>query len=204
VDKVEEALCTFLGSSELIGCLARVLAYACKTGRTSYSEVEAVAGASAEDVLLVSRQWRLLLPIESIRGTMEWADRLFLAEPGEMYEMPQVVRFLVEGASQTGEWDGHVALTELFREMGEPDWYRMSALVKKLIDKSRDRRISAVQIKEACDQLGLGEKVDPVIAELKGGGVISPKVSSLFEVVKAGSPLYELNPSLLIVGREKN
>ena len=44
----------------------------------------------------------------------------------------------------------------------------------------------------------MGDKVDVLIAELKGSGVISPKLGSLPEVFRAGSPLYELNPSLVI------
>lgn len=203
MNKLERALSTFLGSSELTRCLARVLAHACKTGRASYTEVEMIAGDSAEDVLLLGSEWRLLLPVKSIRGTMEWADRVFLTEPGEVYEMPVVVKFMVENANQTGEWDSPSALTKLFREMGEPDWHQVSVLVERLRERATGRKVNAVHIKEACDELGLGERVDPLIAELKGGGVMSPKVGSLFEVIRTGSPVYELNPSLLVKRGEK-
>ena len=198
MNKLEKALSSFLGSSELTKRLALVLGHVCRTGRSSYSEVEIIAGDGAEDVLLLSTEWRLLLPVKSVRGTMEWADWVFLTEPGEIYEMPVVAKFMVENANQTGEWDSHSAVTKLFREMEEPDWHQMSALVERLRERARGRRVNAVQIKEACDQLGLGERVDPLIAELKAGGIISPKVGSLFEVIRAGSPIYELNPSLFV------
>ena len=38
-----------------------------------------------------------------------------------------------------------------------------------------DYRASAIQTKETCCELGLGERVDPLIAELEGGGVVTPR-----------------------------
>jgi len=50
----------------------------------------------------------------------------------------------------------------------------------------------------------LGDRVDALIAELKGSGVMSPKLGSLAEVSRAGTPIYELNPSLFTEkGEEK-
>ncbi len=37
---------------------------------------------------------------------------------------------------------------------------------------------------------------DALIAELKGSGVMSPKLGSIAEVSREGTPIYELNPSL--------
>jgi len=42
-----------------------------------------------------------------------------------------------------------------------------------------------------------------LIAELKGSGVMSPKLGSLAEVSRAGTPIYELNPSLFTEKGEK-
>ena len=47
-------------------------------------------------------------------------------------------------------------------------------------------------------ELDLEDKVDSLIAELKGTGVMSPKLGSLIEVIRQGSPIYELNPSLFV------
>jgi hypothetical protein len=127
-----------------------------------------------------------------------WEDRLLLCEPGESYEVPNIIRFLVEEASRTGYWDPEPAITKLFKEMGEPNWEQMPKLVEWLGKQAKDNRITAAQIKMVCNELGLGDRVDALIAELKASGVMSPKLGSLAEVARAGSPLYELNPSLFM------
>ena len=109
----------------------------------------------------------------------------------------------MEESSKTGCWDPEHAITKLFREMGEPNWERIPKLVEELGRQSRDYRVTAVQIKEICNELDMGDRVDMLIAELKGSGVMSPKLSSLAEVSRVGSPLYELNPSLFTEKRDK-
>jgi hypothetical protein len=47
-----------------------------------------------------------------------------------------------------------------------------------------------------CRELDLEDKVDTLIAQLKGTGVMSPKLGSVIEVIRQGSPVYELNLSL--------
>jgi hypothetical protein len=51
---------------------------------------------------------------------------------------------------------------------------------------------------EVYDELGLGYRVDALIVELKGSGVMRPRLGSLPEVARAGSRIYELNPSLFV------
>ena len=122
--------------------------------------------------------------------------------PVELYEVPNIVRYLVENASETGLWEPGVALSELFRKMGDPDWNIIPSLVESLWEKSKNYRITAIQIKEICGGLCLGDRVDALIVELKGSGVISPKMRSPAEVSRAGAVIFELNPSLL-THREK-
>lgn len=117
--------------------------------------------------------------------------------------MPNIVRYLAEDVSKTGRWEAGHALAELFRDMGEPNWEQIPELVERLEKQAKDYRITASQIKTACNELGLGDRVDALIAGLKGSGVMSPKLSSLAEVARAGSPLYELNPSLFVKKPEK-
>jgi len=186
-----------LKHSELTSYLAPVLAQASRKGNISYTEVEKIAGDDAEDVLLLGDKWRLLLPVRT-RKTAAWEDRLLLCKPGESYEVPNIVRCLLEDASTTGSWDPEHAITKLFEEMGEPAWERMSKLIGRLEEQGEHFRIAAVQIKKTCRELGLGNRVDTLIAELKASGVMSPKLGSLAEVVREGSPLYELNPSLFM------
>jgi len=200
--KLEKALNRFLNHSELTSYLARVLVHACKRGRVSHAEVDKIASANAEDVLLLGNEWRLLLPVRTLKSAA-WEDRLLLTEPGELYEVPNIVRYLAEDASITGHWNPEHAITELFREMGELDWERIPKLVEWLGEQAKDYRITAAQIKMVCNELSLGDRVDALIAELKGSGVMSPKLGTLAEVTRAGMPIYELNPSLFIKKREK-
>lgn len=195
MDKLERALSSFLGHDDLASPLAQVLALAAKSGRISYDETQRMIKESADDVLLLASELRLLLPVRTFRSAA-WEDRILLIEAGEMYEVPNVVRFLVENAGQTGQWNPGDALSDVFRLAGEPKWERMPMLVERVAEKSQDYRVNAVQIKEACSELGLGDRVDTLIAELKGSGVMSPKLGSFAQVAKAAAPLYELNPSL--------
>ncbi len=192
---IKKALDSFLDS--LTSLLAQVLSLAVKEGKISYEEVKKVAKDEAEEVLLLGYSWRLLVP-ERTSKSMEWEDRILRFEPGEVYELPNVVRYLVKEAEQTGHWDPEEAVALAFKQMGEPEWAQMPGLVKRLAERAEGNRISAIQIKETCEELGLGERVDPLIAELKGSGVMSPSLASLAEAIQRKAPLYELNPSLFV------
>jgi len=202
MNKLESALSRLLNHSELTSRLVPVLSSASKRGRVSYREVEKMVNGDAEDVLLLGNEWRLLLPVRTLKSAA-WEDRLLVTKPEELYEAPNIVRYLVEDASRTGRWNPEQAITELFREMGEPDWGQMPKMVERLGEQAKDYRITAAQIKMVCNELGLGDRVDALIAELKGSGVMSPKLGALAEVSRAGMPVYELNPSLFIKKREK-
>jgi hypothetical protein len=193
--KLEAALRKFFGPDRGAGSLARVLDYACTRGRVSYDEAQTLIEEGADDVLLLASELRLLVPMRTLRSAA-WEDRIFLAEPGAIYEMPHVVRFLVQNARQSGQWNPADALRECFRLAGEPEWERIPIVVDRIGQRSEAHRINARQIKEVCDELGLGHRVDVLIAEVKGTGVMSPKLGSLAEVARIGAPIYELNPCL--------
>lgn len=197
MNRLERALSRLLNQSELTGRLAQVLAHASERGRAAYHEIGQIISGDAEDVLLLGNKWGLIFPVRTVKSAA-WEDRLLLFEPGEEYEIPNIIRYLVEEAKITGRWEAGRALTELFRDMGEPDWERMPKLVEELGKQSKDFRITAVQINAICSELGLGGRVDALIAELKASGVMSPKLGSLAEVSRAASPIYELNPSLFV------
>ena len=193
---LKEALSSFLGNTELTDSLAQILTCVSKKGRITFHDVAETVGDNAEEVLLMGYEWRLILPMRT-RRTSSWEDRLLLFSPVELYEVPNIVGYLVENASKTGLWEPEVALAELFREMGDQDWHIIPRLVERLWDQSRNCRITAIQIKEICGGLGLGDRVDALIVELKGSGVISPKLRSPAEVSRAGAVIFELNPSLV-------
>jgi hypothetical protein len=197
LNRLERALSGLSIHGELTSRLAQVLAHTSERGRVSYHEIGEIISGDAEDVLLLGNEWRLILPVRTLKSAA-WEDRLLLSEPGEEYEIPNIVRYLVEEAKITGCWEAGRALAELFREMGETNWEQIPELVKELGRQAKNYKITAIQIKEICRKLALGNRVDTLIAELKGSGVMSPKLGSLAEVSRAETPIYELNPSLFL------
>ena len=131
MSNLEKALSGLLEDAELAIALAAVLAYACKIGIISYNEVTEIAGDNPEEVLLLGNKWRLLLPTR-VEKSGAWEDRLLLCKPGESYELPNVVRYLVQNASKTGHWSPMRAIAEVFKEIGEPAWQQMPELVAEL------------------------------------------------------------------------
>ncbi len=194
--KIEAALGIFVDPN-MTNCMAKVLAFACKTRNVSYEKVENLVGHYAEDVMLSGWEWRLLIPVRTLR-CHEWDDRVLLAQDGEVYEMPNVSRFLVENACHTGQWNTSFAVSEFFRVSGEMQWREMPALVKRIKEGCPADGINAKQIQVACREKGFGNRVDTMIAILKGAGIISPKLGSLARVARTGTPLYEINPCLFI------
>ncbi len=199
MDKLETALSSFLGRSENVGSLSRVLSLVSKTRRIHFEGIEKVAGNDSEDVLILGNEWRLLIPVRTLKSSA-WEDRILRAEAGEVYEVPNIVIYLMEIAGDMGWWAPAHAVARLFKAMGESEWNRIPGIVEIMGKKAESYRINAVQIREICTESGLGNKVDTLIAELKGSGVMSPQLSSFPEVIKAGAPLYELNPSVIVNG----
>jgi len=196
IQMLQTALSTFLGTDELTAETALIINNACKKGRISFAKVEEISKGNAEDVLLLCWQWRLLIPVRSSKCG-EWDDRLFLLDHGEIYEFPNVVKYLIKSARRTGHWDPDFALTEIFSDTDESLRNRMPDLLKKMKGLSQSYIINAFQIKQACAKANVKQNVDTLIALLKAGGVISPKLRALADVAKAGSPVYEINPCVL-------
>jgi hypothetical protein len=191
---LEQALRELLG--EATGSLARVLLRASRTGQISYEEAADLAGNDVDEVLLLADQLRLLVPVRSATGSLNWSDALLLCRPGETYRMPNLSRHLVLLAGETGRWDPPGAVAALFREMGEADWALLPALVERLAGAAVNYRVNAFEIETICRDAGLGERVGAMILELKGAGVISPKFDSFSEVRNSKSPVYEINKSI--------
>lgn len=105
MNKLEEGLSSFLRYSEIVRPLAKVLSCARKVSRISYNKIEKIINDDPEDVLLTGYKWKLLIPTRSTRETLDWESKILLFDPDEMYKMPNVVRYLVENAEKTGEWD---------------------------------------------------------------------------------------------------
>jgi len=193
--QIERALKSFL--QEYTGSLARILHAAVEKGRISYEEIEKLIapGEDIEEVLLLGYDWRILLPVRSSKS-MEWGDRVFIPMPGEIYELPNVVRYLVWEAAGSGIWEPEKAVAAVAREMGEPAWAQVPRLVEILGEAAEGRRVTAIQIRRASNALQLGDRVDSLIADLKACGILSPALGYLPEAARKRAPVYELNPCL--------
>lgn len=194
---LEKALAKFIDDEELITYLVQILVCISHKGRVSFQELERLTGDDVAEVLLLADKWRLILPLSTVK-TSSWEDRLFQSNSLALYEMPNIVKYMVEKALKTGYWEPDHAILKIFEDMGEREWISMPKLVKKLCKKAKYSVVTAIQIKEVCNELNIGDRVDSLIAELKGSGVISPKLGSIAEVLRAGSPIYEVNPSLCV------
>ncbi len=196
-DRLEKALSGIFGTGEITRKLSQVLAYAAVEGRMSYQKIREIIKDDPEDVLLLAEKWRLLLPVRTTKSS-GWEDRLLLLKDGEIYEIPNLIRYLVKHALDTGIWDPENTTIELFKEFEDPDWEKITGLVRSIVEKATDYKITGNQLKEICLQFGLNDRTDGLIAELKAAGIISPKLGSIPDVLGAKSPIYELNPSVII------
>lgn len=195
-DRLEKVLSRILGPMEITSKLSQLLAYTAVKGTVSYQDIREIIKDDSEDILLMAEGWRLIVPIRTGKSS-SWEDRLLLLKDGEVYEIPNIIRYLVRDALHTGRWHPEKAIGELFKELRDPAWERIPELVRAIAEKSINHRISGNQIKKVCLQFGLGNRVDWLIAELKAAGIMSPKLASIPGVVGAGSPIYELNPSVI-------
>jgi len=177
--------------------LSLLLEEAVKKGRISYEDVARLVGDDAEDILILAYGWRLLLPARAAHAG-DWEDRMLMLRPGEIYQMPNVAKHLVEDAMEAGSWDPEKAILEVFQEIGEPETEKLLSLVERMASELKGRRIYGVDIKRLCTELGLKDRVDPLVSELKACGIVSHKMASFTDAVREGSPIYEFNPSLLV------
>jgi hypothetical protein len=196
MDELKDALTSFMKADEAAR-IAQLLEAIVRRGKIAYEEARETVGKDIEDVLISGYGWRLILPVRASKAG-DWEDRMLTAQPGETYQVVNVVRHLVKNASKTGRWDPETAIAEAFKDIGEPEIDKMLTLVARIGSEAKGRRINGVQIKRLCTELGLGDRVDPILSELKACGIISPKLSSLTDSSRAGTPIYELNPSLFV------
>lgn len=99
---LEQALCSFLGESELVRSLACVLVNISSDARIPYEMIERIAGENVEEVVLLGYQWRLLVPARTSMTT-DWESSVMLFQAGEIYKLPDIIIYLIEDALVTGQ-----------------------------------------------------------------------------------------------------
>jgi len=125
-----------------------------------------------EDLLILLERERALIPFETSK-TIAWDKNM------------------LRRAEETGRLAPRCAFKEYLREIGEPDLETMAVFFDHMLDNVENGRISAEALSDIADELSLEHRMGTIIAELKGGGVISP-------CLRDPSTLsYEVNPFLL-------
>jgi len=192
---LQNVLAPILKDATHLGDICIILAMACKKNNCQFDTLSDIAEDAISDLLLELWEWKLIIPVRSSKCG-EWDSRILVAKPGEVFEMPNISRVLVENAIKTGKWDSWQAILDLFNAMGEKDWKKIPDLVLELKQSCVHYTINGARIGAACVHNGLKEKTGAMIAILKGSGIISPKLMALGQTARATSPLYEFNPSV--------
>jgi hypothetical protein len=196
-DGLERALSGIFGLGKTTRALSQILGYRSSRGTVSYQEIREIIKDDPGEILLMAEERRLILPVRTGKSS-SWEDRLLITREGEVYEIPNVIRYLVREALQTGTWNPERAIMELFKDFGDPEWGQIPGLVRSIVEGAVNHKITGDQIKRICQQLGLENRLDGLIAALKAAGIINPRLRSVPEVNREGSPIYELNPSVAL------
>ena len=151
----------------------------------TYRDLKELFGKDTSELLLIANEKRFIMP----RGeNLSWdsGDRFFRLE--DEITIPNVVRFAVIQALESGVWDSKHAIHAYFKQIEEPLWKTIPAFFNALKQHAKYRKITSGDIKAIADSFGIGDKTGALIAELKGSGLISPSV-------KVGlSAEYEIHP----------
>lgn len=169
--------------------MAEILSIAAEKGSIIYDEFE-MREDLKEDLLLLLVNEKLLIPARTSRS-LAWEDRTTIFKSGEVFEMPNVVGHLIRYAERTGEWSPDHAVRRYLEEIGETAPEKILSLFDRVKENAGEDRITPEAMLEASEELDLTANLGRIIAELKGGGIISP-------CLRDPSRLrYEINPSLV-------
>gem|GEM_PF-4590924 len=186
---------------ELASCMGGALVRLAEVGRLSGVELASLLDCGEggfQEAVLAGKGLHLFFQARSCDGTLEWDSAYCLPSLGDIYEMPPVVRRLILDAVN-GRLNWKESVVRCFSDIGEDYAGLMPRLVELLVKTSRGGLVSGVQIRDACLELGIPfEKISPLIAELKGVGIIAPWVRrSIFcRDYELGRPLYLFNFAL--------
>lgn len=168
--------------------IAEILSIASEKGSITYDEM-GIQEDRKDDLLLLDKE-RLLIPARTSRS-LAWEDRMMIFRSGEVFEAPHVIGHLIRYVEETGEWDPDHAVRMYLEEIGEKSPEKILSLFNKVKENSVYNRITPEVMLKASDKLNLTTDLGRIIAELKGGGIISPCLRDPSRL------LYEINPSLV-------
>ncbi|MBD3213401.1 MAG: hypothetical protein GF311_12405 [Candidatus Lokiarchaeota archaeon] len=182
--------------TNFIETIAEILELTLIKNGITLKQIKNVSEKNVEDLLFILFDFKILIPNNTCRG-LEWQDTEFALNPNQSFNMPSIIKTIVQLAIDSSLWNPEEAIRITFDKIGEKEYKKIPYLVKKLYNEAKNYGITGQQITRICKELRLEERAGAIISELKGTGIMSPLLSrSLFTSLKNKSPRYELNPSL--------
>jgi hypothetical protein len=188
VERLKEALKKRFPGED-VNLIAEILFTASKTGRITYDEPE-IHDEEKDDLFILLEKERLLIPSRTSRS-LAWEDRMMVLRPGEVFEVPNAILHLIRCAKETGEWKPYHAIKAYLEEIGEKSPVVILSMFKKIRGEAKGLIVTPKELLKAAERLKLTSEIGRIIAELKGGGIISPCLRDPSHL------LYEINPSLI-------
>ena len=177
--------------------IVNLLNYYLQNGFISYEIIKKLIINNPKDPLLFLWEKKIFIPQQSSHGTLEWGDSSLRLKSKETYRMPWITERLLHSVQETKVWNVDEVIRKMFKQIGDPNYHKMSRLVRKIYYSSNHQLIEGTKLRNICEKMGIENRIDSIISELKGTGIMSPTIScSLFNSLKSRSPKYELNPLL--------
>lgn len=193
----------FIGLNEnLLKEVGELLNFYLETKSISYKTIKQLIPDNPIDPLLFLIEKNLFISQQSTHGTLEWGDSAFNLNPNPTFRMPSITESLLRSMQEEGFWNVDEVVKEKFRQIEDPNYQKMPRLIRQIYLSAQDQQIDGSQIRHICEKMDIEDRIDSIISELKGLGIMSPTISrSLFSSVRSKSPHYELNPLLFTIYR---
>ncbi|MBT4511930.1 MAG: hypothetical protein HOC20_06960 [Chloroflexi bacterium] len=184
-------------SLEEARCLAQILSGSFMADSISYDDLD-LDPDMKDDMILLAYEKRILLPMKSRRGSA-WEDRILTFEETERYHLPRVVRFLIENAKDTGEWNTEPALIKALEEAGEDQIEAIISYLNKLMKRAPKFELEVGVMQAIAAELGLEIDMHDTLDRFVRCGILSPRTQ---RSLHTGFSKYEMNPSLYWKSRD--
>jgi len=185
-----EAIKGYCADEEIVD-LAKLLYGALQSDSICYDDIS-IDPDLKDDIILLSYEKRLLLPMKSIRGSA-WEDRILNFCEGERYHLPRVVRILVDSARATGEWNTQFAIRDALAEAGEKEIGQTLHLLEMIQNLAPQCVIAVDTMKAILAESRLELDMHDTLDRFVRCGIMSPITQ---RSLHTGSPRYEINPCL--------
>ncbi|NQT73692.1 MAG: hypothetical protein HQ553_13130 [Chloroflexi bacterium] len=171
--------------------LARLFSSSCQADSITYEELDLDAEVK-DDIILLAYEERVLLPMKSRRGSA-WEDRILAFTEDERYHLPRVVRFLIEDARKSSQWNIDLAIGKALGEAGENNVNNMVDYLNRVKKLSSKYEVEVGVMQVICNELNLNIDMHDTLDRFVRCGIMSPRTQ---RSLHTGISIYEMNPCL--------